>query len=388
VNAFALSSNGDEAVLSSANAAGDLTGLTEFVSFGASEPGVSFGRHTVVRPSFNKTFFTAMAAQTFGAANSQPRVGPIIISEFQYVPTLGLPEFVEIWNNGMEPIPLFDPANPANTWRVAGVNFNLPPGITLQPRQFLVVSATDPNAFRTSYNVPATVLVAGPFQPEDLSNSGERLALQKPGMPYIGSSGQTIVPYIDVDSVTYGTTSPPWPGSGSGRSIERSNLFGFGEDPGGWKQSLKIPGSVGAFSPVSFSNWQNTLWFVGDPASQGFNADPDGDGLTNAMEFFMGLNPRGRDSENAVVPSVVTVGADQHLLITFRRSLSLPTGPNPPAVTFAVEGSSNLTDWDNQTTPVGTAVNNGDGTQTLTYRDNIPMTGTTRRFMRVRALIP
>ena len=52
---------------------------------------------------------------------------------------------------------LFDPANPENTWKVTGIGFTLPTGITLQPRQFLVISATEPAAFRVSYNVPAAV---------------------------------------------------------------------------------------------------------------------------------------------------------------------------------------------------------------------------------------
>jgi hypothetical protein len=380
---FAFSSNGDEAVLSSANAAGALTGLTEFVTFGASEPGVSFGRFSVVRGTFNKTFFTAMASRTFGAANSQPRVGPVIISEVHYAPTLGLPEFIEIRNNGIEPVPLYDPLNPANTWRVTGIGYALP-GVVLQPGQFLVISATDPAAFRSSYNLATAVSVYGPFQPEDLSNTGERIALQKPGLPYAGSSGQTIVPYIDVDTVTYASGSP-WPSSGSGRSMERGNLFGFGEDPLTWKQSASIGGNVGKFSPLTYNNWQSTQWFVGETSGLGHLADADGDGVTNLMEYFMGLNPRAADAQAGLSASTTMVGGNgPYLTISFRQSLSLPTS----GVSYTVEGSSDLLTWDTQATIVGSPLNNGDGTQMVTFRDNTPMAGTTRRFMRVKVVVP
>jgi hypothetical protein len=80
-------------------------------------------------------------------------------------------------------------------------------------------------------------------------------------------------------------------------------------------------------------------------------------------------------------------GGLEYLTISFRVSLALPTSGST-AVIYGVEGSSNLTLWDNQTTQVGTVVNNGDGTVTQTYRDNVPLTGSNQRFLRVKANVP
>lgn len=382
-NAFAFSSNGDEAVLSSANAGGDLTGLTEFVSFGASDPGVAFGTHTVTKSAYSRTFFTALNSTTFGAANSKPKVGPVVISEVMYLPAGGAMEFVEILNTGVEPVPLYDPANPANTWRIKGINYTFPPGMVLQPRQYLIVSGPAPASLRSNYTIHAAVTIVGPFNPEELSNTGENITLQHPGTPFVNGSGQTVVPYIDVDAVSY-TSSSPWPSVSSSRSLERSKILQYGEDPNSWRQS-SLNGNPGRLAPTTFSGtsgWQG-LYFDQEPTLQGHLVDPENDGLNNALEYFMGLNPRGKDSENAVVGGTITIGGQQYLTITFRQGLSLT-----PATTFVVEGSSNLIVWDNQTTQVGTTGNNGDGTQTVTFRDNVPISANTPRFLHLKVIVP
>jgi len=169
--------------------------------------------------------------------------------------------------------------------------------------------------------------------------------------------------------------------------MERGNLLGFGEDPASWKQSSSIGGNIGRFSPLTYLNWQNTQWFVDGPSGLGQLADFDGDGVVNAMEYFMGLNPRVADGTVGVTSTTVIEGGLEYLTISFRVSLALPTSGST-AVTYGVEGSSDLTLWDNQTTQVGTAVNNGDGTVTQTYRDNVPLTGSTKRFLRVKATVP
>ena len=127
-----------------------------------------------------------------------------------------------------------------------------------------------------------------------------------------------------------------------------------------------------------------TLGALVDAEGRALPAHVMRDGLSNVMEYFMGLNPKVNDSAVGVTASTMMVGqTGPFLTISFRQSLSLPA-----TVTFAVEGSSNLTTWDNQTTLVGTPVNNGDGTQTVTYRDNIPIPGNPKRFLHVKAIVP
>jgi hypothetical protein len=97
----------------------------------------------------------------------------------------------------------------------------------------------------------------------------------------------------------------------------------------------------------------------------------------------MGLNPRVKDSEIAVVSNLAVVqGSGTYLTISFRQSLYAS------GTSFVVEGSSDLINWDTQNSFIGSIPNNGDGTQTLTYRDSVALTGENKRFMRVRATVP
>jgi cyclophilin family peptidyl-prolyl cis-trans isomerase len=66
-----------------------------------------------------------------------------------------------------------------------------------------------------------------------------------------------------------------------------------------------------------YTTWQNQYALTGANALA--TADPDGDGVTNAVEFALGGLPLASDAP-AVRPtrSVVTVGPDRHLALTFK----------------------------------------------------------------------
>jgi hypothetical protein len=120
-------------------------------------------------------------------------------------------DFIELYNSGSSVVPLFDSANPANTWRILGIEYEFPPGLSLQPGQFLIVASTTPEAFRGAYAVPESVLVY-PYSVGGLvNNAGELVALQMPAEPQVGQP----LTYIDVDSVFYQDT-PPWPAAADG----------------------------------------------------------------------------------------------------------------------------------------------------------------------------
>ena len=386
-NAFALSANGDEVVLSSGNSAGDLTGYTVFAQIGASETGVTMARYANTE-SPARTFFAQQKTPTLGSANSGPLVGPIILSEIHYQPSGTASEFIEIRNNGNTPISLYDPANPANTWRIQGVDFSFPTGLTIQPREFFLISAIAPATFRTAYSVAASIEIYGPYATSDLLDTGERVALQKPGAPYVNGSGQTVVPYIDIDFVTYANVAP-WPplAAGGGRSLERRSVSAFGDDKNSWKASNTDFGNIGRFGTVTFSNWQSQWFTAAESAISGFNADPDGDGLSNGLEYAFARNPRVADSSDAIVSTVEMDGASgPFLTISFRRSLSLQSASFSPEVT-ATLGGAWLSGGGN-TLQLGVSVNNGDGSETLKYRDTTPIGSATQRHIRLKVTLP
>ena len=128
---FALSENGEQLYLSSAQY-GVLTGYRDVEDFGASETGISFGRH--YKSSTDSYNFVAMVQITPGSANAYPKIGPIVISEIMYNPDWpdgsfypnDQYEYVELQNISSEPVTLYD-YDTAESWKFAdGIEFTFP----------------------------------------------------------------------------------------------------------------------------------------------------------------------------------------------------------------------------------------------------------------------
>ena len=254
---FAFSSSSDEAWIFSGDGAGELTGYAQGVSFGAGEVGVSFGRYTNsvvkidsvtnsptdIRCTTNYTVhFVAQAAQTRGAANSLPKVGPIVISEIMYHPRdIGAidnsaDEFIELHNISTNTVPFYDPASPTNTWKVTEmVDYTFSQGQSIPAGKYLLVVNFDPSdvatlaAFRAKYGLATDVQVFGPYSGK-LDNSGGRIELKKPGVATTNGT-----PYIIADEIEYSDVVP-WPvaADGGGASLQRVDEFAYGNDPANW----------------------------------------------------------------------------------------------------------------------------------------------------------
>jgi len=238
-SAFQLSRLGGHLVLANADANGDPAGYREEVDFGGAEQNVSFGQYWVA--SAGKTRLTAMATPTRGQPNSTPRLGEVVISEIMYNPAVGYDEWLELRNLTSSALPLYDPDNPGNRWKITQGLVNngdwvFPAGAYIPANGFALVVADDPAWFRNKYNVPASTPIYGPYSPGDLDNGGEVLEIAKPGMPE-----GAIVPYIVVDRVAYDDEAP-WPTQpdGGGPSLLRVPAQTYGNDGTHW-----IAGPVG-----------------------------------------------------------------------------------------------------------------------------------------------
>ena len=253
VTAFSLNASGDQVYLFSGNASSNLTGYSHGFRFGAAAEGVSFGRHVL---STGDEDFSAQISPTARAANSGPRVGPVVMTEIQYHPNPADDEFIEVRNISSTAQVLFDPAHPANTWRLNGVGFAFPTGATLEPGQFALLTGADPAAFRTRHAVPAGVAVFGPFA-GSLQDSGELLELQRPDAPGLGS-----LDYITVDAVRYNDHGG-WPSAadGAGPSLQRIAGTAYGNDPASWVAARSTPGQVwpGGAGPAITSQPRNAV---------------------------------------------------------------------------------------------------------------------------------
>ena len=245
------SANGDEAVLMSADANGSPQFWMDVVSFGPSENGVSFGRWpdgtgslvtlsdlslgTSVR-RFDSPLRLGEFRTGGGQSNGLPKVGPVAFSRIQYRPPAGGDEFLEVANATAFPVPLFDPLNPENTWRIRdGVDFDFPRDVVLAPGERALVVPVDPGVFRARYGIPAATRIWGPYT-NQLSNTGERVALFKPDPPQLPPHPDAgLVPYILVEEVDYLPVAP-WPAApnGNGPALRRLDVARYGNDPANW----------------------------------------------------------------------------------------------------------------------------------------------------------
>ncbi len=322
--------HGDNAILSAADALGNLTGWRAAAEFGPSANGVSFGRF----PMTVGTDFVALNSHTFGmdvaanveqfrlgtgAPNSGPRIGPVVLTELMFCPPSvdgvndnTADEFLELFNTLSVTQPLFDPGAPTNSWELSGaISFRFPPGLTLTPGEHVLIVAFDPVgnpsaavAFRYRYRLPDALRIFGPWQGR-LGNDGETVNLYQPDPPQVAPHPDAgLVPYVLVESVTYGVASP-WAGGAvaTGFSLQRANPSGYGNDPSNWVAAPPSPGTSTAGSSNLDANgdglpdaWQSQYFGTANALDAAPAADPDQDGLSNLAEYLSGTAPDNSSS--------------------------------------------------------------------------------------------
>ncbi len=254
-NDFALSgANGDDVYLVIPDGSGGVTSFVDNVHFGASANGESFGR---VPNGAGR--LTPTAQLTLGSENSQPRVGPLVISEVNYNP--GMPsaaaiaadpnvtsddlEFVEVHNPTVAAVDL-------TNWRIrGGVDFDFDDGTQIDAGETLVILSFDPadplnasrlDALRAHYGLAEDAALWGGYNGQ-LSNSGERVQLQRPDVP--PPEDPTLIPRLNEDEVLYDNLAP-WAvtASGGGDSLQRGGPGLYGNAANSWTGTTPSPGTV------------------------------------------------------------------------------------------------------------------------------------------------
>jgi len=111
-------------------------------------------------------------------------------------------------------------------------------------------------------------------------------------------------------------------------------------------------------------------------ANAGSNADPDGDGWSNAQEYAFGLNPTNSGGSLASLTQTTN-----QVKITF---LQRDTG----GITYAVKAATSLAGgFTNSITPQPSADTNGVPAGYKRYEATLP-TSTGRGFLKVEATVP
>jgi hypothetical protein len=241
---FELSLHGGRVYLSSADAAANLTGHIVALEFPATETNVAYGsvstsdgpRETLLEtPTFGAVLPPDLAAFRTGdgAANSAPRIGPVVISEIHYHPLNTGSEFLELHNRSAAPVSIAG-------WDIDGIaGFEFPAGTTLPAGGFTLIvdsASTTAAAFRSERNIAAEVPVFATTM--TLEDSGEALRLEKP-------NPVSLQPDILLERVRYNDKAP-WTGEadGAGPSLERIPPGRFGNEPLHWK-AVTLHGTPG-----------------------------------------------------------------------------------------------------------------------------------------------
>ena len=149
-------------------------------------------------------------------------------------------------------------------------------------------------------------------------------------------------------------------------------------------------------APLTPAEMWRQLWF-GQTANSGDAADDfdfDKDGLVNLLERAFGSDPTSADLDPAAAlpphESVEPDGGNEYLAITYRRLSggSGTTGMDYTAdgVVYTVEYDGDLSDpWSTGSIlPIGSPVDNGDGTETVSVRLTTPVSTDGRQFIRLR----
>ena len=326
---FALSSAGEEVWIFSADDAGHLTGYVHGHRFGAAEDGVSFGRYV---SSDGREHFVAQTSRSLGAPNSGPRVGPVIMSEIMYRPPdhdgqtdNRDDEFIELQNTSREPIPLFDPNLPVNTWRLrGGVNFNFPTGVILAGAEFILLLPFNPtnaalvSALRAKYGVSSNVRLFGPYAGK-LDNSRDDLKLEKPTTPLL-----EVVPYVLMDEVEYSDSSP-WPAGadGYGLSLQRTAADAYGNDPASWVAAIPNAASATAIetAPIITTQPLSQSVLVGTPVALTIAAG--GAAPLGYQWRFRGANVGGATNATLTLPALQPEQAGDYNVVVFNQGGSV-----------------------------------------------------------------
>ncbi|MEE8451462.1 MAG: Ig-like domain-containing protein [Thermoguttaceae bacterium] len=240
---------------------GDRMWFVDHVDFGASWNGETFGRTVSTANNVETVYFYPTRDVTLGSENSEPRVGPLVISEIMYdlndnnnAPNDDNLDFIEIFN----------PTNNTTSlkhWQIrGGVQFDFPLDdankVRVQSQSAVVVVKFDPSsdtaaktAFLTHYGLSeGDITLVGPYA-SNLSGEGEKIRLLSNDEPP-QNGPQDFYPHVVEDEVAY-DDALPWPtqAGGEGMTINRIAYGAWGHQSTSWIAAEPSPGTPYTIMP-------------------------------------------------------------------------------------------------------------------------------------------
>ncbi|YCM43333.1 lamin tail domain-containing protein [Verrucomicrobiaceae bacterium 227] len=346
------------------------------------------GRTTVKARSLNGGTWSAMTEVEFSVDLAPPSSSNLVISEFLYHPAAPSAselaagftdqddfEFIELLNTSAT-----DTIDLGKVQFTAGITFSfagsdktdLAPG-----ERLLIVSNLE--AFQARYGTGHPV--AGEYS-ATLANGGELITLSLGGPA--PATLQTFT-YLDL---------APWPACADGPGFSLVLLDPTGNpdhnDATHWTCSQHFGGELNGHPiPFDFNTWADFHFSsaqLDDPTTSGPNADPDGDGMSNFMEFALATPPLGREiSPTLPTLETTTIDGTKYPVIAFTRSSTAGT------VSYQVSTSeaSSPDTWSEipaANLEAAPAVRLDDGRVREAWRIKTPIADFPRRFFRIKMI--
>jgi len=331
--------------------------------------------------------WSALTESEFKVATVPPTADSLVIAEFLYNPidpsvaelAAGFTdnddfEFIQILNIGAQSIDL------GEVDFTDGIGFDFGTGAVqaINPGSYVIL-VKNLDAFRQRYGLDYDALIAGEFSGK-LSNGGEQVVLSGPG-------GTTLRDFTYLDE-------SPWPACADGDGISVV-LLNPSSNPDhtlaeSWIGSGQFGGLPGGVPRnVNFADWQSYFFDAAELADSlisGPHADPDGDEMSNALEYLLSGIPLKADY-NLISPKI-TVESDSGedwLTISVRIPQSLSD------IQVVAEVTDELGTWISTAADIAEVLPpkvNGDGTITRKFRDQMPLPDGVNRFVRLSVTLP
>jgi hypothetical protein len=310
-----------------------------------------------------------------------PSAANVVISELHYHPAAPTRpselavsvdpdefEFIELMNVGLSTVDF------TGTQFTEGVLFDFPANFTLAPGGRCVV-VRNSAAFAARYGTGRGVVGTFGYKGADqtgLSNGGETITLALT----VNHLTTTLF------SMTYDDAAP-WPitpdGGGPSLVLKTPASSVDHSNPTNWIASADLGGSPGQSSAqMTFAQWR-----IAYRDSLTAGGDDDGDGIANALEYALLLNPLVRNDNALPMGAFVTAGDQRYLAISFRY--------RPAAdLVIGAEASEALGGWSGPPEVVVVSrLIHGDGSVTETWRCGKPVGSASgsRQFLRLRAVV-
>lgn len=323
--------------------------------------------------------WSALTEAEFKVGLVQPNSSNLVVSEIHYHPAppntdelaAGFSdpddfEFIELRNIGNQTLDLTDLSF------TDGISFTFAEGLvtSLAPNASVILVRSF-DAFRQRYGNGFETLLAGQYG-GGLSNGGEQIVIE--------TSAGVVRDFIYDDS-------DPWPACADGDGISLL-LADPASNPdhtlaASWVGSAQVGGFPGgAPRPLTYDEWQSYVFSAGEPS--GSSDDPDGDGLPNLVEFFVGSLPGENDAAtHAPRASITEVDGEDFLTFSFFQVLG------QDSVVGFVEVSSNLNGWSSDSADIEEilpSVSNANGSVTRTFRVPTPVSDSVKQFLRLRVI--